>query len=74
MSCLRREDTHATILALSRNGIPIKQIERQHRQSDPSREQRCFPDPGKAHSILHPPWLIEQWASGRRNGLKSDDD
>jgi transposase len=71
---LRREETNTAILALSKNGMAIKQIARQtgfRRQlvrqvirgegNDVFRTRQSSLD-------LHLPWLDDQWASGCRNG------
>jgi transposase len=73
---LRREETNATILALSKSGTPIKQIVRQTGHSrklvrqvirgertDVFRTRQSSLDP-------HLPWLDDQWASGCRNGAE----
>jgi transposase len=73
---LRREETNATILALSKGGTPIKQIVRQTGHSrklvrqvirgertDVFRTRQSSLDP-------HLPWLDDQWASGCRNGAE----
>jgi transposase len=73
---LRREETNATILALSKNGIPIKQIVRQTGHSRKLARQAIR---GERHDVfrtrqssldLHLPWLDDQWASGCRNGAE----
>jgi len=73
---LRREETNAAILALSRNGIPIKQI---MRQTGHSRKLVRQVVRGERHDVfrtrqssldLHLPWQDEQWASGCRNGAE----
>jgi transposase len=73
---LRREETNPVILALSKNGMPIKQIVRQTGHSrklvrqvirgernDVSRTRQSSLD-------QHLPWLDDQWASGCRNGAE----
>jgi len=73
---LRREETNAAILALSKSGIRIKQIVRQTGHSrklvrqvirgernDIFRTRQSSLDP-------HLPWLDDQWASGCRNGAE----
>lgn len=67
-SYLRREETNAAILALSKNGIPIKQIVR---QTGHSRKLVRLVVRGERHDVFrtrqssldpHLPWLDEQWA------------
>ena len=73
---LRRGETNAVILALSKNGIPIKQIVRQTGHSRKLVRQVVR---GERHDVfrtrqssldVHLPWLDEQWASGCRNGAE----
>jgi transposase len=73
---LRREETNATILAMSKSGTPIKQIVRETGHSRRLvRQVIC----GERHDIFrtrqssldqHLPWLDDQWASGCRNGAE----
>lgn len=73
---LRREQTDATILALAKEGVPLKQIARQTGHSrglvrqvvrggrnDVFRIRQSSLDP-------YLPWLNEQWATGCRNGAE----
>ncbi|MGY4592798.1 transposase [Bradyrhizobium sp. GM22.5] len=73
---LRREETNATILALSKVGTPIKQIVRQtgHRRRLVRQVIRgeCYDVFRTRQSSLdqHLPWLDDQWAAGWRNGAE----
>jgi transposase len=73
---LRREDTNAIILALSKNGTPIKQIVRQTGHSRKLVRQVIR---GERHDVFrtrhssldqHLPWLDDQRAAGCRNGAE----
>ena len=73
---LRREEANAAILALSKNGIPIKQIVRQTGHSRKLVRQVIR---GERHDVFrtrqssldqHLPWLNDQWAAGCRNGAE----
>src|SRR6201999_3242154 len=73
---LRREETSATILALSKRGTPIKQIVRQTGHSRKLVRQAIR---GERYDVFrtrqssldqHLPWLDDQWAAGCRNGAE----
>jgi transposase len=73
---LRREETNATILALSKSGTPIKQI---IRQTGYSRKLVRQVIRGERHHVFrtrqssldqHLQWLDDQWAAGCRNGAE----
>ena len=73
---LRREETNAAILALSKNGMAIKQIVRQTGHSrrlvrHVVRGERSDVFRTRQSSLdMHLPWLDDQWASGCRNGAE----
>ena len=73
---LRREETNTTILALSKNGMAIKQIVRQTgysrklvRQVIRGERNDVFRTRQGALDV-HLPWLDDQWASGCRTGAE----
>jgi len=73
---LRREETNAAIMALSKNGLPIKEIVRQTGHSrklirQVVRGERTDVFRTRQSSLdQHLPWLDDQWASGCRNGAE----
>jgi transposase len=73
---LRREESNAAILALSKSGTPIKQIVCQTGHSRKLVRQVIR---GERHDVFRTrqssldqylPWLDDQWASGCRNGAE----
>jgi transposase len=73
---LRREETNATMLALSKSGTSIKQIVRQTGHARKLVRQVIS---GERHDVFrtrqssldqHLPWLDDQWAAGCRNGAE----
>jgi len=73
---LRREQTNATILALAKDGVPLKQIARQTGHSRGMVRQVVRGEGNDVFRIrqssldLYLPWLDEQWATGCRNGAE----
>jgi transposase len=73
---LRREETNASILELSKNGMAIKQIVRQTGHSRRvvrqvvRRERNDVFRTRQSSLDVHLPWLDEQWASGCQNGTE----
>jgi transposase len=73
---LRREETNASILGLSKGGTPMKQIVRQTGHSRKLVRQVIR---GERHDVFrtrqssldqHLPWLDDQWEGGCRNGAE----
>src|SRR3974390_358280 len=73
---LRREETNAAIMALSKSGTPIKEIVRQTGHSRKLVRQVIR---GEHHDVFrtrqssldqHLPWLHEKWGAGCRNGAE----
>ncbi|MBW8855352.1 MAG: transposase, partial [Bradyrhizobium sp.] len=73
---LRRDETNASILDLSKSGTPIKQIVRQTGHSRKLVRQVIR---GEHHDVFrtrqssldqHLPWLDDQWEAGCRNGAE----
>ena len=73
---LRREETNAAILALSKSGVAIKHITRQTGHSrklvrQVIRGERNDVFRTRQSSLdVHLPWLDDQWASGCRSGAE----
>jgi transposase len=73
---LRREQTNAAILALAKDGLPLKQIARQTGHSRGLVRQVVRGGRNDVFRIrqssldLHLPWLDEQWAAGCHNGAE----
>lgn len=73
---LRREQTNATILALAKDGVPLKQIARQTGHSKGLVRQVVRGERNDVFRIrqssldLYLPWLDEQWVAGCRNGAE----
>jgi transposase len=73
---LHREQTNATILALAKDGLPLKQIARQTGHSRGLVRQVVRGERNDVFRIrqssldLYLPWLDEQWVAGCRNGAE----
>lgn len=73
---LRREQNNATILALAKDGVPLKQIARQTGHSRGLVRQVVRGERSDVFRIrqssldLYLPWLDEQWAAGYCNGAE----